>query len=63
MTHLIKTIVIIFCLLLALFCISCSEKTVLKYPVTKKSDQVDDYFGTKVKDPYRWLDGCVFPSR
>jgi prolyl oligopeptidase len=56
MRLLIKTIVIIFCLLLALFCISCPGKTVLKYPVTKKADQVDDYFGTKVKDPYRWLE-------
>jgi prolyl oligopeptidase len=56
MRHLIKSIVIIFCLLLAIFYISCSEKTVLRYPVTKKADQVDDYFGTKVKDPYRWLE-------
>src|SRR5215510_7946034 len=28
----------------------------LKYPDTKKSDQVDNYFGTKVSDPYRWLE-------
>lgn len=28
----------------------------IKYPVTKKVDQVDDYFGTKVSDPYRWLE-------
>jgi prolyl oligopeptidase len=28
----------------------------LKYPVTKKTDHVDDYFGTKVSDPYRWLE-------
>lgn len=28
----------------------------LKYPETKKSDVVDDYFGTKVTDPYRWLE-------
>ena len=27
-----------------------------KYPETKKTDQVDDYFGTKVTDPYRWLE-------
>ncbi len=27
-----------------------------RYPVTKKVDVVDDYFGTKVKDPYRWLE-------
>ena len=31
-----------------------SEK--LTYPVTAKSDQVDDYFGVKVSDPYRWLE-------
>ena len=27
------------------------------YPVTKKGETVDDYFGTKVADPYRWLEG------
>lgn len=26
------------------------------YPETRKADQVDDYFGTKVADPYRWLE-------
>ena len=28
----------------------------IKYPAARKSDQVDDYFGTKVADPYRWLE-------
>ena len=28
----------------------------INYPVTKKVDQVDDYFGTPVEDPYRWLE-------
>jgi len=28
----------------------------IQYPETKKADQQDDYFGTIVKDPYRWLE-------
>lgn len=28
----------------------------LKYPEARKSNQQDDYFGTIVKDPYRWLE-------
>ena len=28
----------------------------IQYPHTKKVDQVDTYFGTKVEDPYRWLE-------
>jgi prolyl oligopeptidase len=28
----------------------------LDYPKTRKVDQVDDYHGTKVSDPFRWLE-------
>src|SRR6516165_12625101 len=28
----------------------------LNYPKARKADIVDDYFGTKVPDPYRWLE-------
>jgi prolyl oligopeptidase len=28
----------------------------LQYPQTRKGDQIDDYHGTKIADPYRWLE-------
>lgn len=28
----------------------------INYPNTKKVDQVDNYFGKKIEDPYRWLE-------
>ncbi len=34
----------------------CKKAPTMKYPVTAKVDQVDDYFGTQVADPYRWLE-------
>lgn len=42
--------------LIALSMISCQQQQRFDYPVTSKVDQTDDYFGTKVSDPYRWLE-------
>src|SRR5580704_774291 len=28
----------------------------LAYPVARKVEQIDEYFGTKVSDPYRWME-------
>jgi prolyl oligopeptidase len=39
-----------------------AEKTPLKYPASKKIAQVDDYFGVKVNDPYRWLEDGNSPE-
>lgn len=33
---------------------TCAQ--LLNYPKTKKVEQADDYHGTKVTDPYRWLE-------
>ena len=32
------------------------------YPVSRTSDQVDTYFGTRVPDPYRWLENESAPE-
>ena len=48
-------ILILFALVIA-FAACQKQAAKLDYPVTKKVDQVDDYFGTKVADPYRWLE-------
>jgi len=34
----------------------------LTYPVTSRIDQVDDYHGTAVADPYRWLEDLDAPE-
>ncbi|MCX6251886.1 MAG: prolyl oligopeptidase family serine peptidase [Bacteroidetes bacterium] len=38
------------------FVISCKQSYTVKYPVTRKVDTVNTYFGVKIHDPYRWLE-------
>lgn len=35
---------------------SCTKNEKIKYPLTKKEEVKDTYFGTEVEDPYRWLE-------
>lgn len=35
---------------------STSPSEPLRYPITRMGDRVDDYHGTHVSDPYRWLE-------
>ena len=34
----------------------CTQKSRIEYPETRKVDVTDNYFGTVVPDPYRWLE-------
>ncbi len=34
----------------------CVAQNKISYPVTDKSNQIDNYFGTNIEDPYRWLE-------
>src|SRR5688500_17652627 len=49
-----------FVTLLVLLAGSCMAtdtlKTELMYPTARSGDTVDDYAGTKVADPYRWME-------
>lgn len=40
---------------LAFFSISCNQMKI-EYPDTRKDNVTDNYFGTEVADPYRWLE-------
>lgn len=46
----------IFCFLLLLFPVSIYSQKTYDYPKTFRSDTIDNYFGTRVSDPYRWLE-------
>lgn len=47
-----------FIIALVAMCFSANvfAQTKTEYPKTKKVEQIDDYHGTKVSDPYRWLE-------
>lgn len=44
----------LFSILFLFMTMICSAQ--INYPRTEKSTQQDDYFGTIIKDPYRWLE-------
>ncbi|MFC2086593.1 prolyl oligopeptidase family protein [Bacteroidota bacterium] len=50
-----KSKIILIGVLLILIHSSCKKKF-YNYPYTKKVNQVDNYFGTEISDPYRWLE-------
>ena len=55
-TGLAGTGVLAACVLVLAACRNDSLPKVTSYPAAQKGDTVDDYFGTKVADPYRWME-------
>jgi prolyl oligopeptidase len=51
----LRQAIILFAFLLPMLTLFAAAQT-LAYPQAKRTDQVDDYHGTKVSDPYRWLE-------
>lgn len=45
-----------------LFCSNCQSFAGLNYPTSVRVEQTDTYFGTRVEDPYRWLEEDVRES-
>jgi prolyl oligopeptidase len=55
--HPVRQVIILFALLMPMMTLlSAAPTSPLVYPQARRSDQVDDYHGTKVADPYRWLE-------
>jgi len=51
-----STLAAIMATTLALAACSGEREASIQYPAAKRGDTVDDYFGTKVPAPYRWME-------
>jgi prolyl oligopeptidase len=58
----VKSIFLIVIFMLLNDSINVLSQLKIEYPETKKENQIDDYFGVKIPDPYRWLENTDSPE-
>jgi prolyl oligopeptidase len=51
-----------FAMTISLAAAQLDAQSSLHYPIARKTDQSDNYFGTSVADPYRWLEDTDSPE-
>ncbi|MDO5309031.1 MAG: prolyl oligopeptidase family serine peptidase [Planctomycetia bacterium] len=54
--HVTRALIATLILCVGAATLRAQETEKLNYPDAIKCDQIDDYFGTKVHDPYRWME-------
>jgi prolyl oligopeptidase len=58
-----RSSLLVFLFVLAALVPMAGAEERISYPATKTVEQIDDYHGTKVPDPYRWLEDDVRKSK